>query len=74
MDLDDDLIEAFTIEYTGNSTLHYQIESVLGNYGYMGILNNAEFYVAKNNKSGHWRGTIYKDWEGNDGWIGTVIF
>ena len=85
-DLDYDLDREFFMNYTGNRPKDAYVE-LLGEYGFMGTLNNAAFYVNKK----CWKGgcnlgsqfiklynvAIYKDWESDtdkNHWIGSVKY
>ena len=84
-DLDYDVGGEFMMKYTGNRSEEACV-IFTGEYGYMGTINNAEFYVQKKCWKdgcniplfGTWDlFTIYKEWE--DGidknrWIGTVKY
>ena len=83
-DLDNDLDGEFLMNYTGNRTNNIFIE-FLGEFGYMGTLNNDAFYVQKKCfKNGckavedvKWYFVIiHKDWKGPDKnhWLGTVKY
>ena len=75
-DLDYDLNGEFLMKYTGNSS--EDIRDYLGEYGYMGTLNNSAFYVQKKYwKDGTAEVAIYKDWEDDtdkNHWIGSVKY
>ena len=86
VNLDDDLAEKFTIEFTGNDTYRYLILSqihikLLGEYIYVGILmydgaDKGVLYAQNSSvfSRAEFRGVVYKDWSKvGDGWIGMVI-
>ena len=64
------------MKYTGKSIddLQDEIAELLGKYIYLGIMKNTQtaFYVQEEYTG--MQGTIYKDWERDDGWVGTVIY
>ena len=84
-DLDYDLGGEFMMKYTGNRSDEVWL-STMGKYGYMGTINNAEFYVQKkcwkDGCSIPGRGTwdlvtIYKEWKdglNKNRWIGSVKY
>ena len=83
--LDNDLAEKFTIEFTGNDTyrdciLSSWVPELFGEYIYVGIFvydgSDKGVLYAQNNRT-EFRGVVYfedKEWMDGDGWIGLVIF
>ena len=73
--LDHDLAGEFFMKYTGNRPEDTFVK-YLGEYGYMGTLDNAAFFVQKKYwKNGTGQVAIYKDWEDDTDkkhWIGSV--
>ena len=69
------MVEGFTMKYTGKNTndLELGISEVLGQYRYMGIIKTTKtaFYVQE---IPYEKGVVYKDWENDESWVGTVIF
>lgn len=44
------------------------------NYLYMGMMINTQTALYHQEKSTGYLGTIYRDWERDDGWLGTVTY